>query len=92
MFARSAAPRKLICTTSNIMKLQIKTLEHSLSALSEGRYSQWDISQCINYISWLRKFRHIDEDAYNTYYKYVMYILRGEFEEFVSKHSFGGNK
>lgn len=90
MLALNVALLKLICWMYDNMKLQIKTLEHSLSALSEGRYSQWDISRCINYITWLKKFRHIDEDTCNTYYKYVMYILNGEFEDFVSNHSFGG--
>ena len=72
------------------MRVKIQTLERSLTALSEHKYSQWDISQCINYIAWLRKFKHIDEHQSDVYYKYVMYILNGEYEDFVSAHSFGG--
>jgi hypothetical protein len=74
------------------MKLQIKTLEHSLAALANNRYSQWDISKCISYLTWLVKFKHIGDEQYDTYFKYVMYILNGEYEDFVSTHSFGGNK
>ena len=72
------------------MRLQIKTLEHSLTALSEGRYSQWDIYKCISYAEWLKRFNHITDKEWDVYYKYIMYILNGEFEEFISSHSFGG--
>ena len=71
-----------------IMKLQTKVLEHSLAALSENRYSQWDIHKCVSYLSWLIRFKHITKEQSDIYYKYVMYILNGEFEDFVSQYKF----
>ena len=72
------------------MKLQTKVLEHSLTALSENKYSQWDIHKCVEYTIWLKRFKHINEEVYDIYFKYIMYILNGEYEDFVSTHSFGG--
>ena len=54
---------------------KVERVQRSLDALEIGKYAEFDIHQCCNYIGWLARWKKVPEDVWKPMCEQAIRIL-----------------
>ncbi len=69
----------MAATTNGVAK-KVQRIKRSLDAIELGRYSELDIHQCCDYISWLAKFKKVPEETWHPLCEQATQILENQLD------------
>ena len=69
----------MAATTNGVAK-KVQRIKRSLDAIEGGRYSELDIHQCCDYISWLAKFKKVPEETWRPLCEQATQILENQLD------------
>lgn len=60
---------------SQLVSTRVKRVQRSLDAIENGRYSEFTIDQCCDYISWLAKWKKVPASVWEPMCEQATRIL-----------------
>ena len=69
----------MAATTNGVAK-KVQRIKRSLDAIEVGRYSELDIHQCCDCISWLAKFKKVPEETWRPLCEQATQILENRLD------------